>query len=463
MHDDLLERRLRSALHDEGDRLSITITADELERRLALRRRRSAPSRLTLLLAAAVAIGGIGGMAIIAGLSNRPAPPPVANATHTPAPPTPAASGGPLALPSLDELLAGVEPATIALAGTHDMLDTHETSDIPIPEPNIRLGNIPGGTTYELRAACAGDGSLVLDIRLPGQRGPAGSTGPTIACDGQTFSQPLRPQGDESVSFSASFTGSWRVAVVRTGEPVTTSPSQEPPMLTPQDGYETLIDLQPTVVEPAPSLDSHGRALRPLGAVSSRWSYLVDAWCQGTDAIRYIHGGDVAGTFGEATSIEIPCDGGAHQFELGFPEISGTEAFIAAAPGAQVAVLVSSEAPPLAALAPLPGWQNVMSAGPDLVFQEQGVSISSGGVEGGGQLLVVVDCAAPAQTLEVRFDGKGILGDAFETFPASCSPEGARTTHTFMTKGDGFLAETTFPAGSWLKLSAMIPEGSLQH
>ena len=39
MSDQLLERRLRAALHDEADGLLITITPAELERRAALRRR----------------------------------------------------------------------------------------------------------------------------------------------------------------------------------------------------------------------------------------------------------------------------------------------------------------------------------------------------------------------------------------------------------------------------------------
>src|SRR6185369_11737457 len=59
MHDELTERRLRSALREAGDGLSFTITAAELERRMALRGRRSGNSRLTLLLAAAVAIGAL--------------------------------------------------------------------------------------------------------------------------------------------------------------------------------------------------------------------------------------------------------------------------------------------------------------------------------------------------------------------------------------------------------------------
>jgi hypothetical protein len=74
MHDDLLERRLGAALHDEAGSLPFTITTAELERRMALRRQSVAGRRLALFLAAAVAIGlfGIGGA--IGGLFHQPLP-----------------------------------------------------------------------------------------------------------------------------------------------------------------------------------------------------------------------------------------------------------------------------------------------------------------------------------------------------------------------------------------------------
>jgi hypothetical protein len=61
MHDSNLEDRLRSVLRAEGDGLSLTITTDELERRLALRRRARNGQRLSLMAAglAAVAVGSI--------------------------------------------------------------------------------------------------------------------------------------------------------------------------------------------------------------------------------------------------------------------------------------------------------------------------------------------------------------------------------------------------------------------
>ena len=61
MHDSRLEDQLRSALRADGEGLPLTITTDELERRLALRRRERNGLRLTLVAAgiAVVAVGSI--------------------------------------------------------------------------------------------------------------------------------------------------------------------------------------------------------------------------------------------------------------------------------------------------------------------------------------------------------------------------------------------------------------------
>lgn len=108
MHDDLLERRLGAALRDEADALPFTITAAELERRMALRRRSLAGRRLTLLLAAAVGISlfGIGGA--ISGLFDRTHP-----TSTSPAIVVDSTDAAPTKLPSHDDLIATEPPVTL--------------------------------------------------------------------------------------------------------------------------------------------------------------------------------------------------------------------------------------------------------------------------------------------------------------------------------------------------------------
>ncbi|HUP54734.1 MAG TPA: hypothetical protein VM408_04435 [Methylomirabilota bacterium] len=94
MHDTKLDERLRSMLRHEADGIPFTITSDELERRLLLRRRERNGRRLSLIAAglAAVAVGAI--FALNNGwLANAPVV--GTDATPSPAPTTVAPSGSP--------------------------------------------------------------------------------------------------------------------------------------------------------------------------------------------------------------------------------------------------------------------------------------------------------------------------------------------------------------------------------
>ena len=101
MHDSQLEDRLRTTLRAEGDGLPMTITAAELQRRLAVRRREARGRRFTAI-AAAIAFVAIGAFAAMAngwlrlpavGVSPSPSatasPPPTSSPTASGVPPTP--------------------------------------------------------------------------------------------------------------------------------------------------------------------------------------------------------------------------------------------------------------------------------------------------------------------------------------------------------------------------------------
>jgi hypothetical protein len=101
MHDTRLEGQLRSALRTDADGLPFTITADELRRRLALRRRGQSRRRVGLLAAgvASLAVGSV--FALASGLFAPPnaaiAPLPQPSVTATPTP-TPARATPPTAV-----------------------------------------------------------------------------------------------------------------------------------------------------------------------------------------------------------------------------------------------------------------------------------------------------------------------------------------------------------------------------
>ena len=113
MHDNQIEDRLRSVLRREGDDLTLNITAQELERRLALRRRARAGRRLSLV-AAGIAVIVIGGV-VAAGNGWFGGAPVVGGKPVTSVAPveTPHQSFGPLATP-----LAGISPIAATLGRT---------------------------------------------------------------------------------------------------------------------------------------------------------------------------------------------------------------------------------------------------------------------------------------------------------------------------------------------------------
>lgn len=122
MHDSQLEDRVRGVLRGEGDALPVTITPEELERRLALRRRERVGRRAGLL-AAAVAVVAVGSLVATTGawfqspgVGSRPSPAP----TGSPAPSEAALPCETIDPASIDEppsLAMGVAPGDTKASG----------------------------------------------------------------------------------------------------------------------------------------------------------------------------------------------------------------------------------------------------------------------------------------------------------------------------------------------------------
>jgi hypothetical protein len=167
MHDIRLENQLRAALHAEGDDLPMTISTEELERRLALRRRERNSQRLTLL-AAAVAVVAVGSIVAIGnGWLRKPAvgidgtPSPATSPFPTVGPsmaPTPSAT--PVA--SMADLRVVPPPAgTIAVDHQWEP-DAGISGDVL----ETTAGEVPSRSLYRVAFACVGTGSARWDIGL---------------------------------------------------------------------------------------------------------------------------------------------------------------------------------------------------------------------------------------------------------------------------------------------------------
>jgi hypothetical protein len=188
MHDSQIEQELRTALRAEGEAPPLTITAAELERRLAARRRQANGRRLSLV-AAAVAVVAVGSMvALTNGWLRLPAvgvvPQPSASAAPATAPgssPTPTSGervSEPLGYPG-EAIL--VRP--IGYAARPDSFQVWRLD--PLTDISVLIATVPGAVLPpDGRLGKSGPPSVSLTgwLAIPFQRAPApGGIVPAIA------------------------------------------------------------------------------------------------------------------------------------------------------------------------------------------------------------------------------------------------------------------------------------------
>ena len=461
MHDEPLERHLRATLREDADRLPVTITPAELERRLALRSHGRNNRRLGLLLAAAVGVGLVGVGGALSGMFNlEPGPVPSPSPDASGPLPTPSPSlQGPGALPDLDDLLAAVAAESVVIAQAHGPATGPEPlpADVEVePGAGVSLGELSGSTTFEVTFACLGEGQITIDMSVP-----QGDQHVPVAredCDGAVHRETVLGNGPEEVSLRVTDRASWRVVLSRLDGAAPTSPADPQPLAVPE-GHDPLVERQDATLQPGgPAATFLGGPAEEIGVVPAREAYTLRARCEGGDAIRYIHADFFDdGRLVPATTTVVDCDGRVHELQLAIPSPDARRVFVAADPAIRWSVLTSSETPPVALVQDQPGWQLSTGAGPDLTFSATTMSFTGPGVEGGGQIMVVMACAGRG-TIEVIVDVGVPRGTRVERFVADCAPEGAITGQTF--DADGSSIDVTFPkpAGSWTALSIMVPD-----
>ena len=466
MHDDQLERRLRATLRDEADRVPVTITAAELERRMALRGRGSGNRRLTLLLAAAVAIGGFGVGGILGGLANKPSPSPsvpvIAVQSESPATVAPAAS-----LPSLDDLIAanpssvleGPEPPSVLVAGAHGPSDGPGMAvpGVDSETPSyVFLGDVADHGSYRILAACFGERPLLVSVQPAGSSGAI--DGPRIPCIGSVVEQTVRVDGPAGVWLSYVAPTSWRVVIRGEHRPMPL-PTANPVLPPASKGIEELLRRDDHVVEPG-ALPWGGSAMgiQEVGAVPARLIYAAQLWCEPGVSMRLVFGDFIDGVLTADTETHILCDGQIHEQSLEIPQPNGSRIFVAAPQSARWSLLVESEEPPIATAREAPGWQQAMSYGPSLNISDSphGVSLTAGDPELGDRVMVVLACTG-TDPIEVSIDDSEPLGDHFETFLATCAVGGAETSRTFEVD-TAALVSYEAPPWEWTAMSVLEPK-----
>jgi hypothetical protein len=456
MHDDLLERRLRAALHREAGDLPLTITTPELERRLALRGRLTAGRRTAWLLAAAVGIGVLGVGAVIAGLTDDPSPSP--EPTTSAVEPTGPASTGPLRLGTLDEVIAASIGNEVVLAQAHDLLDLGGTVDPQaLPERvSVSLGPIAGSTDYQLTFVCEGSGPAQLQTFAEGTGAP--HIGFDVDCDAKTYTQPIGDDSAFELAVHAPRDASWRVVVRRLegGGPGTAA---EPAPLGIAPAQQELVRIEDRPMEPqGRTWGDSGLFLDRIGPVGARWNYDARVSCAGSDSVRLLFGHEPAGErFAATAEMLAPCDGRLHELSLGIPQPAGSVVAVAATVGTRWSVLVVGEQPPISIADDQPGWQRQVGFGPHLSFDPTEHMFTAPGVDGGGPVLVVIACAGTSPIV-VKVDVGRTAGRREEILLAECSPEGAETAQSFELPTGTVSLTLAEPVGAWTAISILVPD-----
>jgi hypothetical protein len=454
MHDDPIERRLRAALRREAEALPFTITSAELERRVALRSRRSAGRRSTYLLAAAVGIGllGVGGVVggLLGDVTESQPPSQVADTT----PPIPS---GPIRLGTLNEFVAGSIGDEVVIAHAYEPIDvTGVDPEALRAEARVSLGTIAGSTRYQLTFVCEGSGKADFTIVAVPPVGSARSI-TEVECDAAVYSQQIHADGPQVVFLSAPRESSWRIVVRRLDG---TDPGfpMEPSFIELPPGQQELVraELQSTTANGRRWVDS-GLVVEEIGSVPARTGYEARIWCAGGDDVRLILGDDLEGTTVPNIETAVPCDSRIHDPGFAIPMPFGSRVFVAAAPESRWSILVGAEVPPIGLANDQPGWQRQVGFGPHLSFDSTEHGFSAPGVDGGGPVLIVIACAGNAD-IEVTVDAGRELDERQETLIAACTPEGAETSQSFELDGSTVHLTLAEPIGTWTAISILVPD-----
>jgi hypothetical protein len=220
MHDANLEERLRSVLRSEGDNVSLTITTDELERRLVLRRRARTGQRLSLM-AAGIAIVAVGSMVALSngwlGDSNvatdpSPSPAPTAPSTVAPSasphPDNAAAAAALAALPTIE-----ADPRTV------DHYGAEYGGEPSNPDTTLSSRQLDGvrldALEAQVRVVCRG-ADATLDWGIGSD--PRSIASETITCDGtvQAFRYDLaahEPLSEQTFDFKTTPATAFRLFI----------------------------------------------------------------------------------------------------------------------------------------------------------------------------------------------------------------------------------------------------------
>ena len=469
MLDQRLEQQLRAALRAEGDALPLTITAAELERRLALRRRGRLGGWAGLGLAAAVGFTLLGLAGIAGGWFEEHPPAPIVTPSAAPQSST-AASAAPTAppipidqaiLPSLDVLLQPLDPGRIVRAQSvgPDRWPTDTNPDVQMAAGSVTFPPVAVAGAYRVFLSCLGVEALNLRSSRVSPTDPADDI--QVTCDSSVTSREIGLAAGDALSLTSTRPTSWRfvlLAPARDAPHATTiAEGMAPPT---GDVILTTINSEAAVpVDGPPPVDPPTRL--SYDGVPARDGYHVVVTCAGPSAIRYTLGapradgaGNLTGEVDEHITNVVECDGRPSTDTLALPLPGGANVYVTADPRDAWQILVTGGTPPITTAPDGDGWQMHVAGGPDLEFEPSEFGFSSA-LEGDDRDINVVVTCLGGSKVDVRIELPSAEATrTFDTFVADCNATDPTTTaKTVHLPSAAFTVVSAWDAKMWIAVT----------
>ena len=464
MHDPTFEQKLRAALRAEGDTLPFTITSSELERRLALRRQGRLGPMTSLGLAAAVGIGLLGLVGVAGGwFEQRTAVVPSPSLPVASVSPSAAPSASPdVLLPSIDEIINNLDPATIVRAQEIGPAAGPSSESVRgvSPARSVTFAPIAQAGSYRLWTACLGP--VDVSIAVTGPAGVEPREEIPLVCDGLIVGRQVGIEAGDTIAIRSTRPASWRLVVeapTRAALHATTLAAIQP---APAD--ETLLGVNSELLEP----DYERRPVltepEQMGNVAQRDRYRVLVSCAGPDSVRYAFGTlydqeNPPEPLPEDHSVtEVECDGAVHEDTFETPLPDGARFVVTAQPRTAWRIVVVSDKPPISLAPDKPGWQLSSGAGPNYLTSGNAEGIDLIGPDDGGPVRVAITCSGPA-TLTGTIDVGSPIGTRLDPFSLDCSEGSAGQTIERVYEDAATSVQVLYdPHGAtiWLAVSSQI-------
>jgi hypothetical protein len=469
MHDEMLERRLHDALRAEGDSLGLTITAAELERRLAARRRERATRGFGLLLAAALSLVALGTAAVAGGfLAQHESTPAPSHQAQLP-PPAPIASANPVApgeqpmLPSLDVLIGRVGVSGLIVAQEHGPAIAGTIDTAGASRSLLDLGPIAGHGSYEAMFGCVSNGgpsdAAGISVVLAGSA--VGAPEGMIPCDGSVTTQPLGDvTGPFLVRVATPPQSSWRIVVrLADGQDIPPRAGLSDPVAVP--GQMAVVDASGDHRKPSPMI---GDTTTSLGTLPRRPVYHAQASCLGAPSMAWLIGAQDSRitVFVDTTTI-VPCDGRVHAADLSFGEMNWQDVFVLANPATDWHLLVTVQPPPISTAPEEPGWTLSTDAGPIYTFADTAWGLVGDAHRESTRIRVIVTCLG-GTSVDVAVTSNLVQGSPpFRSYSVPCQADAPTTSTEVITAPDGsWDVETTMHGRMWFAATVQQEVGASQ-